>query len=327
MAAVNAAAQLPGALNETTATRMGGSSYIVGTVFWPTGRPVNFRMSVKLVTPTAGEYLITTDDRGQFIFSGLREGIYFVVIDGEKDFEPVNQPVDVLSSRSGKDQPYTVTIRLAEKRKTAAKPAVVEAANAEVPKRAKAHYAKALELSATKDHKGAVEQLKLAVAADPNFISGYNELGVQYLKLNDLERAGEALQAALKIKPDAPEPLANRGILLFRLNKWDEAHAALTSSIAADGRSSVAHYYLARTLVKLSRFDEAEKQLDLVIKLQGAEMNEAYRILAMMYIEKDDRPKALAALETYLKLVPAAPDADRLRQAAADIKRSMDKNP
>jgi len=317
--------QIAGGLTETTATRLGGNSYITGIVFWPSGRPLNVRMGIRLKSPTAGEIITTTDDRGQFVFSGLTAGNYSVMIDGERDFEAISQPVEVLQSRSAMPQTYSVSIRLADKAKASNKPEVVSVASGAVPKRATEFYKKAQVLSADKDHKGAVEQLKLAIAEYPDFLNAYNEMGVQYQRLGDLPKAEAALVAALKIKPDAFEPMLNRGIVLFRMNRFAEAELILLEVLKINAQSAVAHFYLGRTLAKLKKYDDAESELNAAISISPDEMKEAHRILAMLYIDKDDRPKAVAALETYLRLVPSPPDIAQLKQALAQLKAAVGK--
>src|SRR5438552_4071413 len=48
-------AQIPGAMNETTKTNLGGNTYVVGTVFAPSGKPLSYRMRIKLVSTMRGE--------------------------------------------------------------------------------------------------------------------------------------------------------------------------------------------------------------------------------------------------------------------------------
>lgn len=318
--AISTFGQIPGGLSETTATRLGGTSYITGTVYWPSGVPVNVRMGIRLTSPTAGDFITTTDDRGQFIFSGLVEGNYSIVIDREQDFESLTQLVEVLQSRGGKAQPYTVSIRLIDKAKPNLKPTVIRAENARVSKRATEYYSRALELSAKKDHKAAVEQLRLAVAEAPEYLTALNEMGVQYLRLNELEKADEALTAALKIDPAAFEPLVNRGIAVFRLKRYADAAPVLRRAVEKRSDSPVAHYYLGRTLTNLEQFEEAERELNSAITFGGSEMKEAHRMLATMFIAKGDNKKAVASLEMYLTLVPTAPDAAHLREVISQLK-------
>ena len=117
----------------------------------------------------------------------------------------------------------------------------------------------------------------------------FNELGVQYLKRGDLEKAGEALRSALKIEGDAFEPLMNHGILLVRANKFSEAEPELRAALRQKDQSSVGHYYLGRALAYLQRYDEAEPELITAIKLGGNEMKEAHRYLAGVYSALGDK--------------------------------------
>ena len=312
-----ASAQIAGGLTETTNTRLGGNNYIVGTVFSPDGQPINTRMSIRLSSPTWGDILGTTDDSGRFVFSGVGSGVYTIVIDREKDFEPVMREVEVIRARSTVPETYTVSIRLrpAENgRSKAEKPSVISASNAGVPKRAMDLYQKASRLASAKDYEGAIKQLKLAVTKYPAFVNAHNQIGVLYLQLNHLDMADGALKAALKIKPDAYEPLINRSIALFRLARYQDAEIVLRDTLKAKAESAVAYYYLGRTLNKMGRNDEAETAYLTCIKMSPDEFKEAHRLLAVIYLERGAARRVVEELETYLRLVPTAPDAADLRK-------------
>ena len=319
-----AAGQIAGGLTETTNTRLGGNNYIVGTVFSPTGMPISRRMGIRLSTPTWGDVLATTDDSGRFVFSGVGSGVYTVVIDGEEEFEPVRQEVDIIRPRSSVPEIYTMTIRLRtiEVKSKAGKPLVISASNSGVPKRAMDLYQKASKLAGAKDYKGAIEQLKLAVAEYPAFVNALNQIGVLYLQLNELDLADKALQAALKIKPDAYEPLINRAITLFRLARYKDADAVLRDTLKAKAESPVAYYYLGRTLNKMGRNDEAETAYLTCIKMSPGEFPEAHRLLAVIYLDRGAPERVIEELETYLRLVPTALDADDLRKVIEQSKGS-----
>lgn len=318
--------QIPGGMNETTSTRLGGNNFIVGTVFWPSGVPVNTRIRVKLVSPAAGEIIANTDVRGQFVFSGLGAGYYQVVIDREKDYEVVSQLVDVTENRNRIPQTYTVYLRLADRAKPVTKPTVISSEILKVPKSAAAYFNKAIELSNAGDHKAAAEKLKLAIAEFPGYADAYNELGVQYMRLNELDLADAALVEAVKIKPDAFEPTLNRGITLFRLKRYSEAETVLRSAVKIKPSSAVPHYYLGRALTILERFDEAESELNAALSAGEGQMNEAHRMLANLYLAKGDDRRAAESLEAYLKLVPEAPDAEKLRGVIRTL-RAAPKSP
>jgi tetratricopeptide (TPR) repeat protein len=319
-----ATGQIAGGLTETTNAGLGGNNFVVGTVFSPAGSPINTRIRIRLTTPTSGEILATTDDSGRFVFSNVGSGLYTLVID-EKEFEPVRQEVEITHRRSNVPETYTMTIQLraAHDKSKAAKPSVIDISNAGVPKRAMEFYEKASKLAEARDYRGAIEQLKLAVARYPEFVNALNQMGVLYLQLNEPNLADEALRAALKIKPDAFGPLINRGVTLFRLARYPEAEVVLRNALKAQAESAVAYYYLGRTLNKMGRNNEAEAAYLRCIKLSPGEFKEAHRLLAAIYLERGALNRVIEELEIYLKLVPKAPDASDLRRVIEQSKRSM----
>lgn len=304
---------------------LGGKAVIAGTVHWPDGSRANRRINLTIRPQTGGDFLLSTDEDGQFVLINLTEGFYRVIIDREPDYEPVTSLVEIISGQDRLKPVYTVSLRLVDKIKLTPKPSVVKVETAGIPNKAKTFYTKALELSKAGDHRGAVEELKLAVIEDPKFMNAYNELAVQYQRLGELQKAEESALAALKIKPDAFEPLLNRGIVLFRMNRFTEADVALREVLKVNDQSAVGHFYLGRTLAKTNKYDEAESELNKAITIAPDEMKEAHRILAMLYIDKDDRAKAIASLETYLRLVPAPSDLEQLKQALAQLKLAVGK--
>jgi tetratricopeptide (TPR) repeat protein len=310
-------AQIAGGINETTGTSLGGNNFIAGTIFSPIGTPINIRTRIRLSSQTGGEYISTTDDRGQFVFSGLAAGNYTITFDGDKDFQFASQQVEVLQTRGR--QTYNISIRLVENKKTTAKPGVINKAAVGIPPKAIAFYQKSLTLSKDGKYKEAIEQLKLAVGEYAEFTMAFNEIAVQYLKLNELEKAEEALQSALKIDSEAFEPMVNYGIVLYRLKKYPEGEIAMKNVLKLKD-SVVGYYYLGRTLAALEKYDEAEKAFLSAIKLGEGEMKEAHRMLASMYINKGDNQKAIEQLTIYLKLVPNATDAKHLQQVIEQLK-------
>jgi tetratricopeptide (TPR) repeat protein len=320
-----ASAQIAGGLTDTTNIRHGGNNYIVGTVYSPEGLPVTTKMRLRLTSPNWGDTLAMTDDRGRFVFSNVGSGVYTVIIDDEDQYLPVRQEVEIIRARAPVPETYTVTIRLRakENNKPKTSPAVISASNAGVPRRALEFYQQASKLAGEKDYRGAIKQLELAVAEYPKFINALNQIGVLYLRLNELEEADKALKAALKIDPEAYDPLINRSIALFRMSRFKDAETVLRDTLKIKPDSDVAHYYLGRTLVKLDRTAEAEPELLACTKMSPGEFKEAHRVLAAIYLDRGAPQLVIEQLETYLKLVPTTPDADLLRKVIEQSKRSL----
>ncbi len=150
----------------------------------------------------------------------------------------------------------------------------------------------------------------------------FNELGVQYLKLNRAEEADQAFQDALKIDPESFPPLLNRGIANLMMKRYGEAVPILRIALKKNDQSAEGHYPLGQALANLGLFDEAEKELLVSLKLGKEQMKEAHRILAIIYSSRGARNKAAKELETYLKLAPNAPDADQISEMIRRLKEN-----
>jgi len=306
----------------STDTGFGGINTISGMIVSSTGQRIQRRVSVRLRTMTRGDRISTTDENGNFVFRGVPSGDFVVVIDKEQDFEPFSQNVSVIQPRGMPPQTYYLSIRLELKGRAEAKRGVLNAEFANVPKPALVHYDKAIEQAKKGDHPGAVEELKLAIKEYPSFMLAFNELGVQYLRLNQLENADQAFQGALKITPDAFAALINRGIANVMMKRYGEAVPLLRKALAKNEQSPVGHYFLGQALANLGLFEDAETELLAALKLGKEEMKEAHRILAIIYTSRGAKKQAADELEAYLKLAPDAPDAEKLKDKIRQLRES-----
>ena len=303
-----------------TDSGLGGSNSIVGTILGPSGTQLAGRVRILLSTMTRGDRVTMTDETGSFAFRGLPAGNYILAIDKEKEYVPVSQTISIIQFRGSSGQTYTANIRLTLKPNTEAKPGVVNSEFANVPKSALTLFEKAQGLATAGDRKGAIEQLQLAIAEYPDFMLAYNEIGVQHMRLNELEKADESFRSATKIKPEAFAPLMNRGIVLVSMKRFADAEPVLRDALKSNEQSAVGHYFLGQALANLGKFDEAEKELAASITLGGGELKEAHRLLAIIYSAKGDKKRAAGELETYLRLAPTTPDADQLRQVIQQLR-------
>jgi tetratricopeptide (TPR) repeat protein len=253
----------------------------------------------------------------------LSPGSYTIIIDGGENYETVNEQQNIIQagrSLGSTEEIIPVMIRLKVKSGELVKPEVVHAELAGVPKPAVDLYNSALKLAQEGKNKEAIDKLNEAVSVHPTFMLAFNELGVQYQKLNELEKAAEALQSALKISQNAFAPLVNFGIVLVRMKRYPEAEVVLRAALKENDKSAIAHYYLGRALAYVGRFDDAEKELNQAVTLGGDQLKDAHRYLGAIHHARGDTPRAIAELETYLRVAPKAEDADAVRQLIKQLK-------
>lgn len=314
-----AAAQIvPG---EGLDTGLGGGNSITGVVYDPFGQKMSRRIQVRLSTITRGDRISMTDDNGTFQFRGLVAGSYQLTIDKEKDFEPYSQSITIIQMRGGPVQTLHYNVRLQARGSGDAKPGVVDASFAALPESGRELYMAAQELARKGDHSGAVRNLMVITRDFPKFMNGFNELGVSYLKLNEIGKAEAAFRSALDIDPNAPTPLVNYGITLVTLRRYAEAETILIKASNLKAPLPTVHYFLGQALANQGKFAEAEKELNSALKLGGDQMNEGRRVLAIIYASRGERKKAAEELEKYLKANPKAEDAQQLRERIDQLKQ------
>ena len=313
-------------MESTTAADLGtgGRFLIQGTVIFPSGQRVDRPLKIRLATPTRGELITMTDTNGRFSFPRLTPGNYAIIIDADENYEAVNEQTNIIQagrSMGSTEEVIPIQIRLKRKASDAIRPEVVHADLANIPKPAVDLYNTALKLAQDGKNKDAINKLNDAVKAHPDFMLAFNELGVQYQKVGELDKANAALESALKISPSNFAPLVNHGIVLVRLKRYAEAEAELRAALRENDKSAIAHFYLGRALAYLGQFDDAEKELNTSVTLGGDQMKEAHRYLGAIYHARGDTERAIVQLETYLRIAPKAEDAGAVRDLIKQLKK------
>jgi Tfp pilus assembly protein PilF len=318
---------------ETTGT--GGNHKIQGRIFFPSGRRSDATAVKVTLESTSSERLsVIADLNGSFTFHSLAPGSYYLTVEAGEDYEVNRESVVIehlgIRSRnlSGADmarinipRTFNVIINLRPKRgRTGDKAGVLNAALANLPKPAVELYEKAIESAQAGDSKKAVEQLRAAISYYPEFALALNELGVQYLRLNQPDKAIEAFRSSLRIKPDDFTPRLNYGIALLEKKDAAEAEVQFRHAIKLHDESWVAHMYLGIALISLRNYDEAEKELHRTLAIGGDNLSLPHYYLGGIYWRKGDHKRAANELEKYLRLVPKAPEAERIRATIKDLR-------
>lgn len=308
--------------------RLTARNTVEGVVYDPAGQRLNRRVKVRISGATGGMLFTWTDDNGAFIFRRLAGGTYQIIVDDTEARARAVENVDIIDAGSrGRGHTVNVHVQLRyEERRREAKPGVLNAALADVPKAALELYQQALDASAAGDSKRAVEKLKGALKHHPRFMLAFNELGVQHMRLNQLAEAEAALRSAVGIAPEDFNPRFNLGLVLLRRKQFAESADELRLALKSKPSSAPARMHLGRALIGLGKYAEAETEMRRAVELGGPEVNEAHRYLGAIYIELADKERAISSLEKYLTLEPKAKDADSIRKILEQLRAKSAKS-
>lgn len=313
---LTAHAQPPG---DPAGANMPGRHTVSGIVFTPERVPAGRGLPIRLSKGT-NDFTAWTDQDGKFFIVGVGNGTYYLTIEGGDEFESLRERVEITLPRNAPAQTYNLDLRLRRKIGVQAKPGVVDAEMASVPKKAQEHYRDAMAATAKGDHQGAISKLLLAVAEHPQFTNAHAELGTQYQKINQFEKSEDHLRTALKLKPGTYAPLASLGIVLVRTSRLIEAETVLRDVIKIKDDSAVVRFYLGRALLGQKRLDEAEAEFRAALNMGGREMIEARRSLANIYLQRGDEKSALGEIEAYLAADTKPADEKKLRDTAQQLR-------
>ncbi len=292
-----------------------GIHTIQGRVYFPSGDTTvgkTIKVSLESSTSFGGGKSAVTDQDGGFRFTSLEAGAYTVVVDGGKEYETYRESVSIDREASPGGRIIQVNIQL-RPRADSSNPAF-----AGIPQNALEFYQKGAAAAQKGNPKGAVEFLSKAVALSPNFIQALSELGVQYLKLNQWDKAEETFEALLNLKPSDSVAQLNFGIALFNQKKYQDAEQRLRQALKLGGPTS--HYYLGLTLVSLKRYPEAQAELEQAIKNGGENLALAHKYLGGLYMAAHRKKEAADELEKYLQLDPKAPEAEKIKTTIKELR-------
>jgi tetratricopeptide (TPR) repeat protein len=151
----------------------------------------------------------------------------------------------------------------------------------------------------------AVEKLKKALELDPAFVKGYDNLGLCYEGLGNLEEAKKSYEKANELNRQqlshSAWPPLNYGTLLLKSGRYEEAEALLREALGYDEKLAETRFQLGNVLEKEKKFKEAIEELSAAATLDPS-YPEPHYALARIYRNMGDNKRAEAAVQDFQRL-------------------------
>ena len=262
-----------------------------------------------------------TNSNGEFSFGGVGDGDYRVVIKkmGYQDHE---EAVSVIASHQSRVE---VDLRRTNPDSPAA-PSSAETISAHqltVPEKARQEYLKGKESLEKNDFSEAVSSFQRAIKDFPSYYEAYADMGRAQYMAGDAAEARTSLQKSIDLsKGKFADALFNLADVYNDTSDFPDAERLARQQIAIEDSSWRGYFELARSLLGLKRYPEAEQNARKAQALNG-EFRMTYVILTNIHIATRQYAAAAQDIDGYLKLDPNSPTAGQMRATRAQLTKVL----
>jgi type IV pilus assembly protein PilF len=110
----------------------------------------------------------------------------------------------------------------------------------------------------------ALDELKLALVADPNFSEAYNLRGLVYMRLNDMRLAEDSFRRAMVLDPRNSNVLHNYGWLLCQQSRFPESIQTFSRALSDPLYGARAKTWMAQGLCQIRAGQRADAEASLL---------------------------------------------------------------
>jgi protein O-mannosyl-transferase len=128
----------------------------------------------------------------------------------------------------------------------------------------------------------AIEQFNKAVEIYPSYPDCYEQLGLAYYRVKDLNKSMDNYQKALALNNTKAVTWSNMGIIYFEQGNYPKAFEHYSKSLSLDSNYADAYFNMGSTLGMMGRYDEAIASFEKCIKFDP-ENAKAHQFIGMTY--------------------------------------------
>jgi len=139
----------------------------------------------------------------------------------------------------------------------------------------------------------ALDEVKQAIAADPNWFEAYSMRGLIYMRLGDFALADASFQKALSLNPASAEVKHNYGVLLCKQGRAGDAKKLFVQALETPGYGRRSNTWTELAICQLSsgQTEDAEASFLKAYEMDPANPVAGYK-LASQFFHKGDLTRA-----------------------------------
>lgn len=153
----------------------------------------------------------------------------------------------------------------------------------------------------------ALDEIKQALTADPNFADAYNLRGLAYMRLDDAGMAEDSFRRAIALNPREPNTLHNYGWLLCQQKRFGDAAQQFSAALAVPSYADRAKTLMTQGICQMQagQRPEAERSLLQAYEIDAGNPVIGYNLAALL-AQRDDWARA----QFYIRRVNNSPSAN-----------------
>lgn len=279
-----------------------------------------------------------TTNEGDFIFAGLPDTSYIVVISAP-DFNAISEHVDFVRRVTPDSVGEQRTIEITLVSKAAAAPLLSNRtiAGQTIPKAGRDALDRAVKLSKDDKTEEAASAMREVIKAYPDYFDAHLMLAAELMKQSRLDDSIAEFEQTRRINPKDDRVYLGFGQVLMQQKKYALASQVFAEAARLNPSDPSLLLIRAGALIEYATaidpsasttsaseretgFTLAEKDLQKAFELSGKKLAAVHLQLARLYEKKADRARAADELAKYLKMAPDDKKADAIRAAIKTLR-------
>jgi len=301
---------------------LSGSSFerngeILGTVHLDSGDLPVGQITITVRSLALGiSRTVLSDFDGTFRVRGLSPGTYQVIAEAQ-GYHSAYATTQV----NGFSSDISLSLKPSHPASSSASGSSISIRELKIPGKARDEYQRGLDSLTKQDVAGSIAHLEKAIKISPGYYEAYYHIGVAEIRLNHAQEAMDAFQKAIDLS-DGRFAMAQfaYGLLLSDRGKPEEGERIIRAGLETKPDAPDGHFFLSIALYKQNRLDESEKSVREAL-LRKPNLADGYLILSDIHAKRNDYQSQLQDLDTFLKLAPNAPQAEKIRQIREVVER------
>jgi tetratricopeptide (TPR) repeat protein len=291
---------------------------VAGQVRTPDGQPMTQGAMATLATQRGSQVgTMPTDSQGQFQFEGLSGGTYELTVTAD-NFQTYHQTLYLAFPAEDYFKVDVILAPLANRRVPAAGlPSLTDEA---APKTARREFSDGVDALKKKDRKKARLHLEKAVEEYPCYARAQATLAQIDIGDHKLDRAEAGLKKAIQCDGTFLDSYYLLAEVYITEKKLADSETVLQQGLRVSPSAWPFHYQLGRTHFAMGKYQEASKDFATAEQSHPDMPADFHAQLANAYLATGQEGKALAEIDTYLKLDPHGRFAETARRTSQTLR-------